>query len=467
MNLFQLVTKQMRQRALSSWLTILSVTLGVALAMAIMILHRESASLFGQSEFGYDVLIGAKGSPLQLTLNTVYHLDKSPGNIPYSLYQAMKDDARYRPLVQRAIPFAVGDTWNGLRIMATLPELFGGNSAGTAADPASASEYRPGKVYKMAQGRVFAADKFEAIVGSDVPRLTAVKIGDEIQATHGNPSPQQTPDVHPEHWKVVGVLAPTHTAADRVVYIPLLTFYTIAEHEEGLKAISAVRRAPAPGEEAGKTAPAGEEHHEHDKAYTLAADGTVHINTPKSEWFISGILINARGANPGFTAMNLMYLINNRDEAQAVNPAAVMRDFFSTFLKPSGMLLLLITVLVTVVAAVSILVSIYNSVAARRREIAILRALGATRMKVLALICAEAGVIGLLGALAGLGVGLALGAIGSAAMERLLGESINWMVVDTRQWLYLAGVVVLSLLAGLAPALLAYRTPVASNLSAG
>src|SRR5947208_16234230 len=88
MNLFQLILKNMRQRALSTWLTLLSVVIGVALAVAIVILQRESAKLFGQSDFGYDIIIGPpKGSPLQLVLNTVYQLDKSAGNVPYSLYE--------------------------------------------------------------------------------------------------------------------------------------------------------------------------------------------------------------------------------------------------------------------------------------------------------------------------------------------------------------------------------------------
>src|SRR5437660_12340575 len=90
MNLFQLVSKQMRQRALSTWLTLLSVLLGVSLAVAIMILSREGQNLFAQTDFGYDILIGPpKGSPLQLTLNTVYHIDTSPGVIPYSIYEDM------------------------------------------------------------------------------------------------------------------------------------------------------------------------------------------------------------------------------------------------------------------------------------------------------------------------------------------------------------------------------------------
>src|SRR5687768_9592066 len=117
MNVFQLVLKQMRQRALSSWLTLLSVLLGVALTIAILILHRESANLFGQKEFGYDVIVGAKGSPLQLTLNTVYHIDRSPGNIPYTLYEQMMREREFRADIKIAVPTAVGDSYKGRRIV--------------------------------------------------------------------------------------------------------------------------------------------------------------------------------------------------------------------------------------------------------------------------------------------------------------------------------------------------------------
>jgi putative ABC transport system permease protein len=110
MNVFQLVLKQMRQRALSSWLTMLSVLLGVALAIAIVILRRESGALFGQKEYGYDVIVGAKGSPLQLTLNTVYQIDRSPGNIPYSIYEQMMSQRDWRADIKVAVPTAGGDS---------------------------------------------------------------------------------------------------------------------------------------------------------------------------------------------------------------------------------------------------------------------------------------------------------------------------------------------------------------------
>jgi hypothetical protein len=141
MNLFQLVTKQMRQRSLSTSLTLLSVLLGVGLAVAIMILRREGQNLFAQTDFGYDVLIGPpKGSPLQLTLNTVYHMDVSPGVIPYSIYEdmarrspALPGHPDYRPYVRLAVPFMVGDSFHGRRIIGTSPQMFGLDDQGAPA----------------------------------------------------------------------------------------------------------------------------------------------------------------------------------------------------------------------------------------------------------------------------------------------------------------------------------------------
>ena len=93
MNLFQLVLKQMRQRALSTCLTLLSVMLGVALAIALIVFSREGGKLFGQTEYGYDLVIGAKGSRLQLVLNTVYHLDEPTGTIRWDVYESLFDRA--------------------------------------------------------------------------------------------------------------------------------------------------------------------------------------------------------------------------------------------------------------------------------------------------------------------------------------------------------------------------------------
>jgi putative ABC transport system permease protein len=485
MNVFELVLKQMRQRALSTWLTLLSVLLGVGLAVSIMILQREGAALFGQTDYGFDILIGAKGSPLQLVLNTVYHIDKAPGAIPYALYEKMRDDPSFQQYVRIAIPFAVGDTYQGLPIMGTNTQLFGVDETGKRLDEGKTLEYRPGRKYELAQGEIFGPDVFEAVIGAEVAQRTGLKLGDKFHATHGNPRPEEKPDIHEEQWTVVGILEPTHTASDRVLYIPMTSFYTIAEHEPAMIAHDAIRRGqdvneavkqfkqqvttsatskPAPtGELLTDAAPAKEETPEV-KHYTVDPQGHIHLTLPKPDWELTGVMIKSRS---GYAATMLLYIVNNGQEATAVNPASTMRDFFNIFLAPSTLLLQLIVGLVTIVAGVGILVSIYNSVSARLREIAILRALGATRNRVLTLICLEAALIGLIGGLLGLLTGHSIAAIVSIFTQRYLGESLNWLAVRPGEWIYLLAVVILAALAGLVPAMKAYRTPVATNLVAG
>jgi len=254
-----------------------------------------------------------------------------------------------------------------------------------------------------------------------------------------------------------------------VLHIALISFYTLTEHEEALKAQAVLRGDIKPSDfvpeepkkESATTQAAGDEDKDN---YTLSPDGRIQLDPkemPKSIWALSGIMVKARS---GPLAFGLMYMINNGKDAAAVNPASVMREFFANFLDSSTQVLLVIAVLVSVVAGVGILVSIYNSVSARMKEIAILRALGATRTKILTLICVEAGLIGLFGGFLGLVVGHLAAAGGSVATEELLGQTINWLSIGKEEWLYLVAVVAVSVLAGLVPAMKAYRTPVATNL---
>jgi putative ABC transport system permease protein len=480
MNYLQLVLKQMRQRSLSTWLTTLSVMLGVGLAIAILVLGRESEQLFGQNDFGYDAIIGKKGSKLQLVLNTIYHMDVSPGNIPFSEYSRLLPPPvgvpaapdNYYKYVRIAVPTVVGDTLNGqYRIVGTLPKFFGFDDLGNRLAPEEVMDYRPGKKLEIADGQMFAGNKFEAVVGADIPRLTGKGVGTTFQATHGIPIAGQPPDIHMQVWKVVGVLAPTHTAIDRVVFIPLLSFYTIAEHGAGLIAQAAIRQGEAPTNLPDPDSDADSPHPidpvtklKHYSNYDLdTRDDTIHLKLSPDVWAVSAILVQSRG---GDTEAALEYALNNGTDVMAVNPASTMRDFFDTFLKPTRQLLLIICSLVTIVAAVGILVSIYNSVSARLREIAILRALGATRTTILTLICLEAGLIALIGSVLGLLAGHAVTGIGSWYMERTFGESLNWTYCNGWELLYILGVVILAIAAGLVPAVKAYRTPVATNLVA-
>lgn len=486
MNLFQLILKQMRQRALGTWLTILSVLLGTMLATGILLLRQGTESLFVQKEYGYDVIVGSgRGSPLQLVLNTAYQIDKSPGNLPYWVYEELSTTKRaggtrqfdYRANVALAVPFARGDTFKSRPIIASTPRLFGydddsnplplyreENGKPTSELSNGIFQYRPGERFEFAAGRVFHPKKFEAVIGAEVAAKLGTKIGDTFHPTHGDskdagekkgPGPEE--HEHDEAWQVVGILKPTGTTNDRCVFIPLVSFYCIEEHEVGLNAQAAAQMGQKAPSQAPSTGP-------HEEPYDLNKDGTIALKIPPSKWQISGVLVKSRG---GVTASSLMYHINNGGiaDAVAVNPAETMRSFFDTFLGPSSQVLLLISVLVSVLAGVSILVSIYNSVSARNKEVAIIRALGATRTKVLLMICLEAGLIGLIGGFLGWIGGHLIGAAASAQLDRRFGQGFAWWAVSPQEVMYLVIVVVIAVLAGLVPALKAYRVPVATNLT--
>ncbi len=496
MNLFELILKQMRQRLLSTLLTGVSILLGMTLATSVMILGRESRKVFAQSDYGYEMIVGPKGSPLQIVMNTVYHMDVSPGNIPYTLYEdissgrELSEDGKpnpWRGMAAWAVPYAVGDSYKGRRIVGTSPQLFGVQDDGTPMPRVDANGkslvykipcYRQDGFYTFSQGRAFAPNKLEAVIGSNVAKQLGMTVGTTFKATHGVPTADFTPfDEHEVVWTIVGVLDETHTATDNVLFIPLLTFYAIFEHESGLEAINKIQdqngttpasqtmpaAAPASAPVATASAPATEEERP-DEGYIQNPDGTITVKLPKKDWQISAILVHTQ-SEAAF--LDMQFKLRNLPDAVAVSPADVMAKFFDTFLPKVSLMLIIISTLVTVVAGVSIMVSIYNSVMARRREIAIMRALGATKERILAAVCLEAGLIGALGGVVGLIAGHLLTAVGAFYMRRMFGTGLPWWHLDWPEFAYLAAVIAISLLAGLVPALKAYKTPVAENLVAG
>lgn len=577
MNLFRIILKQLRQRALSTVLTILSVALGVGLATAILIIQREGDKLFGQSEYGFDVIVGAKGSKLNLVLNVVYQVADAQGTVPYRSYTDLT--TRLRREVKWVLPTASGDNYKGYRLIATqpkiietpelakvrsdveqqftvarvalqslkkkplpiapnapeLPKLFavkqqlpvlatraepfdpearrslesGADELETLLDELSSATDRavidkqldrvedligqghtlvrgpvevlpgkddaPGTPFKLAQGKPFEYDRFQAVLGSEVAQKLNMKLGDKLAAEHGT---AETPggDHHEEEWEVTGILAPTGTAFDRVILIPLMSFYAIPEHDKALQEMAQVTAEyegnDAPSTSVPTTAPTtapstttapaedGDHDHEHEHHYRLL-DGRIELSLPEDKWKLTAILARSRG---GQSVLSLVNNYRNTPDAMAVNPASEMREFFATVLKGSSMVLLLLAILVSVVAAVSILVSIYNSIASRRREIAILRALGATRARILTLICLEAGTIGLIGSSIGVLMGMGLAGVASLLLAGKLGQGLNWASLNVNELLYFVAAIMLSVVAGLVPALKAYATPVADHL---
>jgi putative ABC transport system permease protein len=382
MSLWTIVRRSLAQRRLSSILTAASIALGVAVTVAVLALKAQAREGFRQSAVGHDLVVGAKGSRLQLVLNTVFHLDRSPGNIPRALAGKLAVDRR----VKSAVPLSLGDVHQGHRVVATTNAFFEG--------------------LPLAAGGTFTGE-FQAVLGSRVPGA----LGSKLQVQHGG----DFGETHAESWTVTGTLAPTGTAVDRAIYIDFESFYHIAGH----------------------TAEAANRDQ------------------------ISAILVRTRG----FTATkDLAYELNRGTEAMAVEPAEVVVELFE-MVGQVDLLLLAVAALVIAVAAVSILVSIYNSMAERRRAIAIMRALGARRVQILSIVVLEAKALSLLGGLAGLLLGHLLVAAAGGVLASKAGVAVSAWAVRPEEFLVLIGVVALGGLAGVIPAVRAYRTDIADGLS--
>ncbi|HEY8933265.1 MAG TPA: ABC transporter permease, partial [Rariglobus sp.] len=330
-----IVLRSLRQHLLSTAVTALSIALAGGLLLSVWVVKNQSQAAFTQVNTGFDAVLGARGSKLQLVLNAIFHLEASPGN----LEQADYDFIRQHPLVKRAVPLAVGDNLRGFRIVGTTPEFFTGG------------DYAPGKHFELAAGRWWRGEENEAVVGSFVAQELGLKVGDTFHPFHGlsyNPQEQ-----HAEIYVVAGLLAPSNTPADKVVWIPLRGVQSMSGHD------------------------------------------------PKAEDEISAVLVQLRAPTAGFM-LDVLYNKQGSRLTFAYPVGAIMTEFFGK-IGWFDRVLALIAYLVALVATAGVLVAIYNSMSARQRDIAILRALGARRRAIFGVIVMEAAVIGALGMIVAFG----------------------------------------------------------------
>lgn len=459
MSLFHIALKSLRQRALASSLTALSVGLGVMLIVAVLLIAGIINDTFNRRSVSYDFIVGPKGSDMQLVLSTVYRIEPPIQNLPYLYYLDLKKD----PMVDDAIPIAFGDfTEQGaFPIVGTTNTYFLWGSA-------------PGKPYSLvAPGKKMNAP-FHAIIGSEVARKNGWNIGSKFKLVHGG---ADTGHVHDEEFEVVGVLAPTGTPDDRTAFVNLEGFYLVSGHEKpAAEAINSWRdfqgEPPLEGAELqaamkqyGISEEDSHDHshdHDHDHAHHHAHD------VPDVMKEVTAILVRLKRFGEGEAAVGAVMfaekLRRGYSPVQAVNPIRPMARLQNQFIGNIRNALLALTGVILVVSGVSIFVSIYNSMSERLREIAIMRALGARRETVFSVILMESLLLcvggGLIGALVGHLLIVATAPIITSKTDLLVDPySFDW----NELWL-LPALIILALVAGALPAMRAYRADVADSL---
>ena len=398
MTLLLIVYRNLRQYAFSTVVTAGSLALAGGLLMSVWMVKAQAQKSFLQTTTAFDAVLGARGSKLQLVLNAIFHLEASPGNLAWKDYEFI----RAHPAVQVAIPIAVGDNLRGYRIVGTIPDLF------------TKVEYAPGRHYRVAPGgRVFDPTAKEAVVGSFAARRLGLQVGDTFHPFHGlayNPKEQ-----HADIYTVTGILAPSNTPADKVVWIPIHGLQTMSGHD------------------------------------------------PNAATDVSAVLIQLRAPAAGFR-LDMMYNKQGNRLTFAYPIGAIVADLFSK-ISWFSQVLALVAYLVAVVSAAGVLVAIYNSMAARRRDIAILRSLGARRRTVFSAIVLEAAAIGLLGMITAFGFYLVIMNGVAAVIRAQTGVLLTPWARDPVMLWAPAAMVALCALGGIVPALVAYRTEIASNLA--
>ncbi|MFD0862022.1 ABC transporter permease [Sungkyunkwania multivorans] len=208
MNLLKLSYKYMVAKPLNAFLSLLLVGLSIALISVAFHLEKAFSEKIQKNTSGIDMVIGAKGSPLQLILSSVLHVDAPTGNINYKrAAQATKN-----PHVEKAIPISYGDNYNGYRIVGStqaFPEIYDA---------------------KIASGRSFEKS-MEVVFGSEVAAKLGISTGDEIVSGHGLLE-EAIEDHEDSRLKVVGIYAPTNTILDNLITTPLETVWEIHQHHE-------------------------------------------------------------------------------------------------------------------------------------------------------------------------------------------------------------------------------------------
>ena len=452
MNILQLAWKNLTQQKGNTFLSILLTAFGIAI---LTVLYVSSDSIEKQLENNskdIDLVIGAKGSPLQLILSSLYHVDNPTGNIAYAEAQQLAQN----PLVDLAVPISLGDNFKDHRMIGTDSTYL--------------------ELYNLAikEGTLWSKS-FEAVIGYETARKHNLKIGDKIHGAHGLSAEGHVHDDHP--FAVVGILELSNSVVDNLILCNLESVWDVhgihhdEEHNHDHK-----------HEEEHAHQNHDDHDHEHDHPHGQEKNNTTEevisreeAMAGKNQVFIKSIgqdMIEDQGLE--ITAMLIRYrtptaigvipkLVNQTTNMQAASPAIETTRLFSLVGVGIDSLEILAYVIMFM-AGLSIFISLYNAMKQRKYDLAIMRTMGATKNKLFALVLVEGLVITFLGGI----VGLILGHLALYFITQQTSASADFVEAFTilpQEWILLIFAIFVGAIASVIPAFKAYQTSISTILN--
>jgi len=410
-----LALKSVLNRKATAILTILTVAVSVILLLGVERVRTEAKSSFANTISGTDLIVGGRSGQVNLLLYSVFRIGNATNNIDWKSYQEFSQ----HKAVKWVIPVSLGDSHKGFRVMGTNHSYF--------------ENYRYGSKQPLTfqQGKEFN-ELFDVVIGADVAKKLDYKIGDQIILAHGiSDVAFSRHDNLP--FKIVGILAPTGTPVDKTVHV-------------SLEAIEAIHVGWESGANLGHTPDA-----ETLKTYDFE---------PQQ---ITAMML---GLNSKIQTFALQREINNyrQEPLSAIMPGIALHELWG-MMSVAEQALLIVSGFVVVAGLLGMLSSLLTSLQERRREMAILRAMGARPRHVFGLLISEASALTFLGITLGVAVLFALIAVVAPIVQQSYGINISISAITPHEWKLLMLVQVAGIIIGFIPAFRAYRQSLSDGMT--
>lgn len=446
MGILRVIISNLSNRKLSSLLTTLSVSIGVVLLIAILIISSALQQGAIYQGGGHDMIVGAKGSSSQLILSTIFHYDVPIGNIDYEVYEKIAADER----VVKAVPLALGDSYGNYRIVGTDSTYF-----------ADLND----EVKKVLSAGDFYSKVGEVVIGSKLAEEGGLRIGDTFKGAHGVEGSNEDDHDHDLSYTVVGILKPQHSADDYIIFTMIESVWEAHDIHSSHRPYYSYRDEDKDYEEEyideEEREDEGDHHHDHDHDeddhhHDHDEEDHHHDHDHDEDPELTAILVKGRDI-VALSSLKREIEGDLNHPAQAAFIVVVLRQLLK-ILGDGAAVANFLAYISIIIAALSILISLMSSMAERRKDVAVMRMLGASKTKILSIVVLEALVVTAVGSMIGFIGGHVVAHWIGKQLQEAAGLYVNALQLWPGEITTLAIVLLIGLLSGLIPALTVYRT---------